>query len=636
MFKLKSSLSRRILLIVIGGFVTMAALLLLLGYQLLWPDLQRILITQQQEGADRTAHRIEEAIAERKEAMANLATMLHDGEKLKDAKSVQVLLDERILLHKYFNGGLNVIDSTGHIWVDSPIHPGRQGVDLSDRDYIQKAFETKEALLAPPLIGRGLDTPVFIIVVPILNDAEKILGVLFGVTRLADENLLHEIARQSFSQEGALYIVDTKLDIIVTASDTTLSMASARHAPIAEILEAIDAGQSSGVARRDDGARLLYASASPAGVNWRVIRTLPHEEAFAPLYKMLTPFILTALGLLIVLTVLTLLLLRHQLRPLKDTADTLDAVLARKHPTRSLPVVRHDEIGRLINSFNRIIQLRTVQKAKMIKAQERLKATLDSLQDQVDEAVRKTQEQERTISEQSRRHALLNLLVNLAHQWRQPLNAAGLLVQELEEDYHQGELTAEQMHTQVDRVMAQLRGLSETITHFTELYQSNGEVTTVALEAIVARVEDLLGQRLKNSNLKLTTDLPTGYFIRICPADLVEILIELLENILTTARRRGLKSVTASLSAHYEGAWLTLTLHDNAGGFDSRLLPTLFDPYAIEGYKAAGRGLGLFHLHELITGYYRGQMRAQNHESGAEVILILPVVVQSETIKEGT
>jgi len=81
---------------------------------------------------------------------------------------------------------------------------------------------------------------------------------------------------------------------------------------------------------------------------------------------------------------------------------------------------------------------------------QRLNATLEQ---RVQEEVEKNREQERIISHQARLAAMGEMLSNIAHQWRQPLNNLGLFLQNMHLDYQESLLDNERMADYVTNAM---------------------------------------------------------------------------------------------------------------------------------------------------------------------------------------
>ena len=84
-----------------------------------------------------------------------------------------------------------------------------------------------------------------------------------------------------------------------------------------------------------------------------------------------------------------------------------------------------------------------------VRSQTAFEETLERLR--VSESLR---EKERMLIQQSRLAALGEMINNIAHQWRQPLNGVGLLIQDINLCFEAGEFDAPYLETTTAKVMA--------------------------------------------------------------------------------------------------------------------------------------------------------------------------------------
>jgi len=78
-------------------------------------------------------------------------------------------------------------------------------INLADREYLQQAIKTKQVVISEPLIGRGTNKAMVVIVVPILDNG-NLVGLLNGTTSL---EILNELMREiKFKDSGYGEIID--------------------------------------------------------------------------------------------------------------------------------------------------------------------------------------------------------------------------------------------------------------------------------------------------------------------------------------------------------------------------------------------------------------------------------------------
>ena len=103
------------------------------------------------------------------------------------------------------------------------------------------------------------------------------------------------------------------------------------------------------------GVEVLIAAKHLTATDWYLTISLPTEEAFAPIYAMNKRHLLSALLFTLLAGALTWWLMRRQFAPLFATVHTLTSLTDTDRPIPLLPVPRQDEIGLMIESFNRLL-----------------------------------------------------------------------------------------------------------------------------------------------------------------------------------------------------------------------------------------------------------------------------------------
>ncbi|UCZ56121.1 transporter substrate-binding domain-containing protein [Desulfurispirillum indicum] len=262
------------------------------------------------------------------------------------------------------------------------------------------------------------------------------------------------------------------------------------------------------------------------------------------------------------------------------------------------------------------------------RAKDELEQVLRRQEDQIAEAVQTVRQQERMLFEQSRRHSLLNLMVNLAHQWRQPLYIASLTLDEIEILFQEGELTAEILTERIRAGQQEIFRLSETISQFTELYQSNDiERSAFALSSLCDQAAHFLSSE-GSRKLQIHNQIDPALIVTVNRNDLIEIFVELLRNAVSTMGERNIRDGAITIAATVDGQNVQVCLEDTLGGIDQQILPQLFDPYVTTSFRSRDKGMGLYVVRRIVEDSYNGEISAENTENGARFRIILRGVRQ--------
>ena len=140
-------------------------------------------------------------------------------------------------------------------------------------------------------------------------------------------------------------------------------------------------------------------------------------------------------------------------------------------------------------------------------------------------------------------------------------------------------------------------------------------------------VTDVLGtqrSRIESSGVVVDASVPPGLLLESYPGAMEQILFNLVENALVHAfagRDSGRIGISASMS---EGL-VTLDFSDDGCGMDEAVRKHAFDPFFTTRLGQGGSGLGLYLVHNLITGVLAGHVELRDSEGvGTTLRLTLP------------
>lgn len=357
----------------------------------------------------------------------------------------------------------------------------------------------------------------------------------------------------------------------------------------------------------------------PAG--WSIFVLLPKQSAFAVVRD--TQWILAAsLSLVGVLALIFLVrTLSTVLQPVARLS-TQASQIANGNYQIEIAASPYAETDRLANS------MRTMVNA-VARREQQLREINQNLEQRIAEAREWQRVQDAHLHEQARRNALANLLINIAHQWRQPLNVISLGVQEIEEICRENQVPMSEIEELIEHCMQQLDELSAIIGEFTDLNQKTTNPRQhFALEKAIDQTLRILGTWLQQDG-RLDVDVqidPVNSRIWGNEALTVEILLALIRNTKEAMQQRGLESASMLVAHEYwhDRGEHRISIRDDAGGIPPQILERIFDPYETAQFKRRHRGLGLFIVKNTVEIALEGSIEARNTEHGAEFLLYLP------------
>jgi PAS domain S-box-containing protein len=234
------------------------------------------------------------------------------------------------------------------------------------------------------------------------------------------------------------------------------------------------------------------------------------------------------------------------------------------------------------------------------------------------------QHQTAVLIQQSKLAELGSMIGAIAHQWKQPVNAVGLIAQGLVDSYDYGELNRKELVRSVENIMDQATFMAHTIDDFRNFYKPSRTLEPFDVKAACVQVVDLLSlQMMKHQIVPAITG--TGPLIALgYPSEFKQVVLNILNNAKEALTAHDIQKPTITLKLSSDHQTVQIAIADNGGGIPAELLPEkIFSPFVSTKGKE-GTGIGLSLAKTIIEEKMHGTLKAQNRDSGACFIITLP------------
>lgn len=234
------------------------------------------------------------------------------------------------------------------------------------------------------------------------------------------------------------------------------------------------------------------------------------------------------------------------------------------------------------------------------------------------QALEALHEKDQLLLQQSRQAAMGEMINNISHQWRQPLNTIALTIQGFMSTYEQGECSYEYVAETVKQIMNQVLHMSQTIDDFRNFLRPDREIKQFNLKEAVKKTLLLVGDSFKSQNIKIDTEaqedlIVTGYQNEYC-----QVLLNILNNARDVLTERKIVSPRIEINLFREGHRHIATISDNAGGITDAIIDRIFEPYFTTKDADKGTGIGLYMSKTIIENRMNGKISVRNTDRGAE------------------
>lgn len=262
------------------------------------------------------------------------------------------------------------------------------------------------------------------------------------------------------------------------------------------------------------------------------------------------------------------------------------------------------------------------------KAERDLAEMNQNLQERVETEIAKRRNQQQILIQQSKMAAMGEMIGAITHQWKQPLNAIGLMTQDLSDAYEYGELGEESVRTYERNVMEQVNFMAQTINDFKAFFKPSKEKTPFLACEAVRKVYDLVKARFVKMEIDVAFHEHEHFTVDGYPNEFMQVVLNLFGNARDAIEEKGEKG---RIDVRFENDEThgTIYIRDNGGGVPEELLPDkVFQPYvSTKGEKGTGIGLQIAKL--IIEENMEGAITVHNTAEGAEFVIRLPLAKAS-------
>jgi len=304
-----------------------------------------------------------------------------------------------------------------------------------------------------------------------------------------------------------------------------------------------------------------------------------------------------------------------------QTRGNVDAIVTRSGEERLIEW--HDKT--LKDTDGNIVGLLAI--GQDITERKRAEAALRQLNEHLEQRVAaeaaKSREKDHLLIQQSRLAAMGEMIGNIAHQWRQPINALGLLLSNVEDAYDFGELTKEELERQVKTGTRLIHQMSTTIDDFRNFFRPDKEKALFSLLAALAEAREILGASLASHNIVLEEDVPRDISVTGYANEYAQALLNLINNAKEAILAKHLEAGRIRVEIREENGMAVVRVSDNGGGIPDEVLPKIFDPYFTT--KEKGTGIGLYMAKAIIETNMGGRLEVCNRGDGAQFTVAVPL-----------
>lgn len=242
------------------------------------------------------------------------------------------------------------------------------------------------------------------------------------------------------------------------------------------------------------------------------------------------------------------------------------------------------------------------------------------------EALTEKQKSEELLIQQSKLALLGEMIGNIAHQWRQPLMQLSAILMYLDAYNEKGKLTPEKFTKKIKDGNSIIDFMSKTIEDFRNYYKPEKQKEKFLLKDSIDNALFIVNSSLKTSNIEVVTNYCNKNIeLESFKNEFSQALLNIITNAKDILILKSIKNAKIFIDVKEENNNVIISIEDNAGGIENKILEKVFDPYFTTKHKSQGTGIGLYMTKMIIESNMNGDIKVKNSTNGARFIITLKV-----------
>ncbi len=233
-------------------------------------------------------------------------------------------------------------------------------------------------------------------------------------------------------------------------------------------------------------------------------------------------------------------------------------------------------------------------------------------------------EKDHLINQKSRSASMGEMIENIAHQWRQPLNILALVIQDIYISGQLGTLDADKLEENYSKANNVLQYMSQTIDDFRNFLKESDGIEVFALHDIFQSVEHIMVPSLKINNISITLPQVEGVHIEGNRNEFLQVILNIIKNAQDAILLNKIKKGEIVIGVTQSDSKIVISIEDNAGGIPQEYIDKVFDPYFTTKHKSQGTGIGLYMSKQIIEKNNDSKLYVTNTKEGANFCIEVP------------
>jgi len=231
--------------------------------------------------------------------------------------------------------------------------------------------------------------------------------------------------------------------------------------------------------------------------------------------------------------------------------------------------------------------------------------------------ISKLREHENMLQQQCKMASMGEMIGNIAHQWRQPLNALSASIFLVSSKYHASQLSKKEMKAFTDKSNKIIQKMSSTINDFKGFFRIDKTKVKFNIAHAVDECVSFVKDSYISNHIELSIKNDENLVLTGFRNELMQVLLILLNNAKDALVENSVTNPRVQIVSEIKKGTLTIKIQDNGGGISEEIISKVFEPYFTTKFQSDGTGIGLYMAKMIVEESMGGKLTLENNKSGA-------------------
>ncbi|MCK5111315.1 MAG: cache domain-containing protein [Arcobacteraceae bacterium] len=246
-----------------------------------------------------------------------------------------------------------------------------------------------------------------------------------------------------------------------------------------------------------------------------------------------------------------------------------------------------------------------------------------NLEEKVKLQIKDIRKKDNMLIQQSKMASMGEMIGNIAHQWRQPLNVIGTSVMGLQLKYENDFIDNEYIQNHTNKINTIIQNMSHTIDDFRNFFAPNKEKVDFNIKETIEKTLNLLGGAFKVHDINILINCDKQCMINGYKNEFSQAILVILNNSKDAIVQNNISQGEITIDISCDKDSTKIIIVDNGGGIPNDILDKVFEPYFTTKFKSQGTGIGLYMVKEIVENHMQGFVMIENFKNGVKVTIEL-------------